>query len=331
MNAPFDMRAALIINPASRKNLGNPERSARLEAVLGSGGFAIRTQDPASVLAAVETLLNRDCEVFFSDGGDGAYHYLLNALYLLRPENPPLSAPLAGGTVNGIWSCTRTPASAAAALNAALALPQADIAPLASLRAELEFADGRVLSRLCFSAVLGGLGANFFDRYYARSRRGALGALAIASGGVLSALGLRGDGGAELRSLLTPGRFRVTLDEREMSLSEFQLLNAGALYFRIGGLFRVFPLARPGRPQFQAGALSASELLANLPNVALGRALSGAQLFDGVGATMSVRAERGAVFSPMLDGEYYPDVIRATVTAGPPIPTPDFSSASAPR
>jgi hypothetical protein len=117
--------------------------------------------------------------------------------------------------------------------------------------------------------------------------------------------------------LFTPTHARVVIDGREVPTDTHNALHAGAFDVNLGGVLRVFPLARePGAVHFQAGAIPPAQMIANLPALIAGRAIRSAQLRDVSGREMVIEAAQQPL-SPIIDGERFTDITRLVVRAGP--------------
>lgn len=117
--------------------------------------------------------------------------------------------------------------------------------------------------------------------------------------------------------LFTLTQARVVIDGREVPTDMHNALHAGAFDVNLGGVLRVFPLARePGAVHFQAGAIPPAQMIANLPALIAGRAIRSARLRDVSGREMVIEAENEPL-SPVIDGERFTGIVRLVVRAGP--------------
>jgi hypothetical protein len=119
--------------------------------------------------------------------------------------------------------------------------------------------------------------------------------------------------------LFTPTRARVVIDGQEVPTRTHNALHAGAFDVNLGGVLRVFPLARAaGVVHFQAGAIPPAHMIANLPGLVAGRAIRSAGMRDVSGREMVIEAEHQPL-SPIIDGERFTDITRLIVRPGPQI------------
>jgi diacylglycerol kinase family enzyme len=117
----------------------------------------------------------------------------------------------------------------------------------------------------------------------------------------------------------SPTHARVVIDGREVATDTHNALHAGALDVNLGGVLRVFPLARePGALHFQAGAIPPAHMIANLPALIAGRAIRSPRLRDVSGREMVIEAAQQPL-SPIIDGERFTDITRLVVRAGPKV------------
>src|SRR5688572_10368371 len=100
------MRVGVVTNPRSRKNRGRPRRAEALAAVLGEAGVVVETPDLAAVKPALRRFLRDSADIWVSDGGDGALHWMLRLAgeVMAEPEfagaPTPLLMPTNGGTID---------------------------------------------------------------------------------------------------------------------------------------------------------------------------------------------------------------------------------------
>src|SRR6185503_6234308 len=86
------------------------------------------------------------------------------------------------------------------------------------------------------------------------------------------------------REIFRPTFARVCIDGKELMERELGAIHAGSIDVRLGGVFRVFPLAAaPGRLQFQAGGIVPSEMIRALPDLYRGRMIRSRSLVDVTG------------------------------------------------
>lgn len=109
----------------------------------------------------------------------------------------------------------------------------------------------------------------------------------------------------------------MTIDGVEVEGTAQGALHAGSFDVNLGGVVRVFPLARaPGAMHVQAGAISPFEMVRALPALLAGGAIPSKTLRDTIGIRMDVEA-LDEPLRPVIDGEMYQNVRRLSVALGP--------------
>ncbi len=118
--------------------------------------------------------------------------------------------------------------------------------------------------------------------------------------------------------LFRPTAARVVIDGEELAERLHAGLHAGAFDVNLGGVVRVFPLAKePGVLHFQAGAISPAGMIANLPALVRGGAIRGPHLRDTAGARMQIEALDEDLLDPVIDGERFRGLRALDITLGP--------------
>jgi diacylglycerol kinase family enzyme len=311
-------RVAVVLNPNSGKNRGR-DRSAPLRAVLGDRGEVHVTRATEELAPLLERILVDDLACLVSDGGDGALHWALNAALPIverRGLRLPVMMPTNAGTIDFVARKAGVRGDAQtllARLVAALDRGAVPVVELDSLEVEGTLRDGSRARWIGFAMAAGGVGNRFFDKLYAEPELGPASIMKVVAKAVAS-LPFRG---AYARDVFRPHRARVSIDGALVPTTEHGALHAGAFDVDLGGVFRVFPLARePGAIQFQAGAITPWQIVANLPQLALGRAIRSDAMRDQRGSVMEIEALEEPL-APVIDGEIYRDVMRLVIRKGP--------------
>jgi diacylglycerol kinase family enzyme len=337
---------AVIYNPNSRKNRrAPPGRPDRLRRILGPRGEVFETRATDELGPVVGRLLEQGVEYLVSDGGDGSLHWTVNemtrqSLARSADREQPAILPTNGGTIDFVArkvGITGNSERIVLALTRALANQRPpDLVRLDSMEITgIELGpDGRELPfrRVGFSLAAGGIGQRFFGKYYAEPVLGARGIARV----VVRAVGAHVGGALGLplperalaygREVFRPTRARVVIDGREVPSLEHGAIHAGAFDIELGGVFKVFPLARsPGVLHFQAGALSPAEIIRALPDLWRGGAIQGEQLVEVSGVRMSVDALDEPLY-PIIDGESFGPLKRLEVRLGPEVLVPRVSA-----
>jgi diacylglycerol kinase family enzyme len=318
-------RVALVLNPHSRKNRGR-DRAARLREMLGARGDVHVTRAVEELTPILERVLGGELDCLVSDGGDGALHCALNAALPIverRGHALPLVLPTNGGTIDFVARKAGVRGNAealVARLLRALDRGPLEIASVDSMEVRGVHVSGTPFRRIGFAMAAGGVGQRFFDKYYDDPEPGA-GTIVGVVARTLASLATAPLGRGEYaRAMFRPHRARVWIDGQEIDAREHGALHAGAFEVNLGGVFRVFPLARePGALHFQAGAIGALEIVANIPQLVRGGAILARGMRDVRGDEMIVEALGDEPLRPVIDGEIYEGLRRIEVRRGPVI------------
>ena len=318
------MYLGVIVNPFARKNLGAPgDRCARLRRLLGPWGELHETRSVGDLPGIVERLRPRASHLV-SDGGDGALHWLINEMLVQEsdPRRWPAFVPSNGGSIDFVARKARIRGRADTILQTLTAAAQGGRRPpevrLDTLELRGETCSGATFHRIGFALAAGGVGNRFFDKYEEYPDPGRLTMARVIGHAVAdyatSRLSRRPRSAGHL---FTPTQARVVIDGREVPTDLHNALHAGAFDVNLGGVLRLFPLARePGAVHFQAGAIPPAQMIANLPALIAGRAIRSARLCDVSGSEMVIEAAEQPL-SPIIDGERFTDISRLVVRAGP--------------
>jgi diacylglycerol kinase family enzyme len=318
------MYLGVIVNPFARKNRGAPgDRCARLRHLLGPWGEVHETESVRDLPGIVERLRPRATHLV-SDGGDGTLHWLINEMLAQEsdPRRWPALVPSNGGSIDFVARKARIRGRADTILQTLTAAAQGGRRPpevrLDTLELHGETCYGTTFHRIGFALAAGGVGNRFFDKYDEYQHPGRLTMARVIGRAVAdyatSRLSRRPRSAGHL---FNPTQARVVIDGREVPTDTHNALHAGAFDVNLGGVLRVFPLARgPGALHFQAGAIPPAHIVANLPALITGRAIRSARLRDVSGREMVIEAAQQPL-SPIIDGERFTGIVRLVVRAGP--------------
>ena len=320
------MYLGVIVNPFARKNRGMPDnRSAALRRIVGPWGEVHETGSVDELRGIVARLCPRASHVV-SDGGDGALHWLINEI---------LAQEIGSATVAGIRTHQRRIHRLRRPQGASARTGRCDSARSHRGRAgrsttsarcgstlwsyAVKPRSGTTFHRIGFALAAGGVGNRFFDEYDAQSDPGRLTIARVIGRAVADYAASRLSTRRPAGHLFTPTRARVVIDGQEVPTRTHNALHAGAFDVNLGGVLRVFPLARAaGVVHFQAGAIPPAHMIANLPGLVAGRAIRSAGMRDVSGREMVIEAEHQPL-SPIIDGERFTDITRLIVRPGPQI------------
>ncbi len=322
------MYVGVVVNPLARKNRGAPaDRVAALRRIAGPWGEVHETESINDLGKVVDQIYPRVSHLV-SDGGDGALHWLINEM-LSREGNPrlwPTFVPTSGGTIDFVARKAqvrgRADAIVRALTEAAAANRSVPEIRLDTMQLEGELVDGAAFRRVGFALAAGGVGNRFFDKYYQHPDPGRATIVRVvaraisdyATSGLVSGRSIKPDGASHL---FTPTRARVVIDGKELPTRIHNALHAGAFDVNLGGILRIFPLARePGALHLQAGEISPAQMIAHLPTLVAGGPIRADRLSDISGHEMLIEADQEPL-SPIIDGERFNGVTRLVVRAGP--------------
>ncbi len=314
---------AVIVNPNSRKNRRGRVRVDDLRAAVGSSGEVFVTQSLAELEQTIDYVLGMDPACLVSVGGDGALHWALNAARprcALSGQTLPPVLPTNGGTIDFVARKAGVQGNAMVLLPRLRAhLDRTPLLPtieLDSLALEA-VSDSGTRSLLGFAVAAAGIGQRFFDKYYQDDEPGPMTIVSIIAKGI----GSLAVGGQYAKDVFKPFEAKVTIDGVELPVGSHGGIHAGAFDVNLGGVIKVFPLARErGTVQFQAGAISATQIVAALPALLRGRAITTSpDLRDTVGTVMEIEATGDELLRPVVDGEMYEGIRKLRLSSGPKI------------
>jgi diacylglycerol kinase family enzyme len=320
------MYLGVVLNPLASKNRSNADdRGARFRHIVGPWGEVHESRSLDDLSGIVAGLLPRATHLV-SDGGDGTLHWLVNEVrnQVDDPERWPAFVPSRAGTIDFLARKARVRGRADSILTALACAAGSDQPPpevrLDTLSIEGRSVDGASFQRIGFALAAGGVGCRFFDRYYEAPNPGRATIVKVIARtiGGMAASAVRPQR-VSRPDLFRPTRAKVVIDGEEVPTRVHNALHAGAFDVNLGGVLRVFPQARePGALQFQAGEMSAAEIVAQLPALVFGGGVRADRLRDTVGREMTITVENGdEPLSPIIDGERFAGLGQLVVSLGP--------------
>jgi hypothetical protein len=348
MTAPVSRAPLLgvITNPNSRKNRLRPERYEWMRERVGDIGLVRRTADTSEIADVVREFMGHGVQYWLADGGDGAFHWLVNqAVAALRardgtgaPGMQPILMPTNAGTIDFIGKKAGVIGPADDVLGALVDLLRQGKRPDTILLDTLEItgihgpdsdAPGKVFHKLGFAAALAGIGQRFFDKWYAHDRQNALGIAQIVTkvltSGFAASPGLRAlpwPSGVRYYAepIFEPMPLHVWIDGEEVPIQSFRDLSVGSINIDLAGVFRFFPYAaQAGVLHAQCGDPSPAQIVRNLPNMMTGRELHMPRYVQKPANHVRVVCRDGRCMDPVIDGELYWGVSELDVRLGPAI------------
>jgi hypothetical protein len=333
----------VITNPNSKKNRFNPGRYDTMRQLVGDIGLVKRTHHTGEIADVVREFLDAGVPYWLADGGDGAFHWLVNVLEQVleeRGHKGPLPAimPTNAGTIDfigrkaGVVGHTESLIVALGKQLRAGETPQ--IVTLDSLRVrglygpDADF-PGKPFDKIGFATALAGAGQRVFDKFYAQQNQSGLGVIQVVAKTLLSSASQS----AALSWVPLPVTWRhfsdtifepqpldVWVDGEQKSIKWYRDLDVGSIDLNIAGVFRFFPCAaEPGVLHVQGGDVRPWEVARNLPAMSTGGPLNIQNYFQGPAKHVRVVARDGRTLDPVIDGELYYGLVQATVEPGPPV------------
>ncbi len=333
----------VITNPNSKKNRLNPSRYDTMRRLVGDLGLVKRTHHTGEIADVVREFLDAGVPYWLADGGDGAFHWLVNVLDQVleeRGHTGPLPAimPTNAGTIDfvgrkaGVVGHTESLIVALAKQLRAGETPQ--IVTLDSLRVRgLHGPDsdfpGKPFDKIGFATALAGAGQRVFDKFYAQQNQSGLGVLQVVAKTLTSAASqspalswvpLPVTWRHFSDTIFEPQPLDVWVDGEQKSIRWYRDLDVGSIDINIAGIFRFFPCAaEPGVLHVQGGDVSPWEIAKNLPAMSAGKPFHIHNFFQGPAKHLRVVARDGRTIDPVIDGELYYGLVNATVEPGPAV------------
>ncbi len=336
------VRIGVVTNPNSKRNRRRGRAAPRVEelqAIVGEHGVVFETDSTDAISRAVGALMDRGVRYLVSDGGDGALQWLMNEV--LRRcdgdlDSAPQIVPTCGGTMNFVARKVGIRGRTDEILEALVCAERAgrafETVSIPTLQIRGVRTDGTTYDRLGFCAALGGAGSHFFDRYYAADPPGAWTVVKVFTLGLLSVIcnapGLRRLAPARWRayaeSLLRAQAGTVTLNGEKLPGKLWRALAAGAFAINLGGVVRLFPLAKDGRLHVITGNPTMLQIALCVPRLLLGTRMAGG-VQDEAAARLEIEASLEDPLRPVADGELFPPSVRLDIQPGPSFPVPRVS------
>lgn len=333
----------VVTNPNSKRNRLDPGRYERMRELVGDVGLVRRTHHTGEIGDVVREFLDLGVPWWVADGGDGAFHWLVNVLYPILQERGgtdelPVILPTNAGTINFMGVKAGTKGQALPLLRELCAILRRGEAPpvvaIDSLHLHGRFGEdadfpGKPFTKLGFAAALVGIGQRVFDKFYAQERQSAFGVAEV----VLKSLVSAATKGPLLKHLPFPVEVRhfsdsvfepmpadVWIDGERLPFTRFRAVNIGSIDINIGGVFRFFASASErGQLHVMAGDPGPIDVLMNLPLMATGKPLAIRDFREGPAKTLRIVARDGKRIDPVIDGELYWGLDEIDVRIGPEV------------
>lgn len=347
------MDIGVITNPNSRKNKGRSNRAQELQQIIGDRGRVYCTKDVESIKPVLREFLRNRARFWVADGGDGALHWMLRTGLELLEEDEfagddyqlPLTMPTNGGTIdfvaqnvgiegasNDLLVTLRT------MLDQGMPIEEAQVDSMAMHCIEQTDNGPREFTTYGFAAAIGGVGQRFYSKYYSHDDPNTktilkvvgstLASLPIAMSPLRSVPGMPNTLKTYAKEMFRPTAATVAVDGTTLSEQDFTGIHIGSMSLNLGGVFRLFPKAdQPGALQCLVGSPSPLAIVKSLPAMHFGNELRGRNLLDQVCRQMTVTARGDERLHPIVDGEYYRDLLSMTIGVGPRLRIPRIVAA----
>lgn len=336
-------KIAVVFNPNSKKNLLDPDRFEVLQAIVGDAGTVVRTDEPEAVVAQVANFLDEEIPYLVADGGDGAFHWLVNAAYEAVSqrgggERVPAILPTNSGTIDFMGRKAGVIGKPQPLLRTLVQMVkdgrQPDIVAIDSLRLTGDIApDGgpeQPFSRIGFAMALAGVGSRFFQLFYDQDHKNAYGVVSTV-GRILGSASLSSPGIKFLPfskrardyggHVFEPMPLNVWVDHELLPIKRYRALNVGSIDLNLAGVFRLFPHAKEqGVMHVQAGNPTVLEVAKALPVMfAGGKKLPVKEFVERPARHLRAEITSELRMNPVIDGEIFLDLVRFTVSRGPQV------------
>lgn len=343
------MLIGVITNPNSRKNQNKRDRAAILQSVVGDLGSVHETPNPEAIKPVLRDFLRRKAEYWVSDGGDGALHWMLRMGMEVLEESEfagkgfklPLTLPTNGGSIDFVAHNVGIKGNAESILNAlredldaGREIQECEVDSMLITGIEVD-ADGaeHPFKTMGFAVTAGGLGLRFFDKLNAEGQHTGkniatviaktLSSLPMARTPLRHVPGIPHRFKQYAEDMFTPTHARVTVDDRVFPSEHFTGLNIASMSINLGNVLRYFRYAdEPGQLHAMVGAPSPLTVVANIPNMTMGRGFRSKGVLDGPCTRMTIEALGDELLTPIVDGEYYRNVRRVAFELGPRVRIP---------
>ncbi len=343
------MLIGVITNPNSRKNQNKRDRAAILQSVVGGLGSVHETPSPEAIKPVLRDFLRRKAEYWVSDGGDGSLHWMLRMGMEVLEESEfagkgfelPMALPTNGGSIDFVAHNVGIKGNAESILNAlredlnaGREIEECEVDSMRITGIEVN-ADGteQPFKTLGFAVTAGGLGQRFFDKLDEEGEHTGKNIVSVIaktlSSYPMTWAPLKKMPGVSRRykqyfkHMFTPTHARVTIDDEVFDSEHFTGLNVASMSINLGNVLRFFKHADvPGQLHAMVGAPSPMSIIANIPNMSMGRAFQAKEVHDGPCTRMTIEALGDELLAPILDGETYHNVRQITFELGPRVRIP---------
>jgi diacylglycerol kinase family enzyme len=349
------MQIGVITNPNSRKNQHRPNRAAVLQSIIGGLGEVRQTRDPDQIKPVLRDFLRRRARYWVSDGGDGALHWMLRkGMEVLdeeefRGQSLPVALPTNGGSIDFVahnvgirGDAESILATLRRQLERGQRVEEVEVDSMRIEGVEATPEGDRPFRTYAFAVAAGGIGQRFFEKL--KEDGGAhtaknivsivaktVGSFPVAKSPLRHVPGLPEQLGRFAEEIFRPTMARVRVDGRELERTDCTGIHIASMSLNLGGVMRFFAQADvPGQMHCIVGSPSPLCIIMNIPNMYLGRPMTGDGIYDGPCREMTLEATTDELLAPIIDGEYYTNLRSMSFRIGPRVRIPKVVGAPSP-
>jgi len=338
------MRIGVITNPNSRKNQNKANRAESLQSILGEWGTVYETSGPEAIKPILREFLRNRADYWVSDGGDGALHWMIRSGMEVLEESEfagkglslPPTLPTNSGSIDFVAHNVGIEGNAESILktlrkdlDAGRDVTESEVDSMLIKGVRVDGGGNeQAFQTIGFAVAAGGIGQRFFAKLDEEGEHtGAnivrvigktVGSypLTVIPGRLLP--GVPQSARQYSRDMFSATHARVTIDGEVFPGEYFTGINIASMSINLGKVLRYFRLADvPGQLHAMVGSPPPMQIIANLPNMALGRKLKADQLVDAPCRELTMEALGDELLAPVIDGEYYRSLRSVSFEVGP--------------
>lgn len=340
------MEIGVITNPNSRKNRNRPDRAERLQRIVGHIGEVHETASIESIKPVLREFLRKRARYWVADGGDGALHWMLRMGMEVLQEDEfvddsvtlPTTLPTKGGTIDFVANNVGIQGDAEGILaqlrrnvEGGVTIEETEVDSM--VIDGLQRVDGEDVPfrTYGFASAIGGVGQRFYSKYYEAADPNPRTIMKVVANTVASApIALSplsrlpfGPWKTYAKEVFQPTPCHVFIDGMRLPGDAFTGVHLASMSINLGGVLRFFGKAdQQGLMNALVGTPSPWGIIRNLPRMARGEEMRGRDIVDRPCREMIVEANSGELLAPIIDGEFYRDVIKLTFHVGPRVRIP---------
>jgi diacylglycerol kinase family enzyme len=349
------MEIGVITNPNSRKNRNRPERVERLQQIVGQMGEVHQTASVDSIKPVLRDFLRKRARYWVADGGDGALHWMLRMGMEVLQEDEfvdsavtlPVTLPTKGGTIDFVANNVGIEGDAEGILATlrrhlehGATIEETEVDSMVIDGVQLKDGEEVAFRTYGFASAAGGVGQRFYSKYYSASDPNPRTIVKVIANTIASApIALSplaklpfGHLRTYAKDVFAPTQCKITLDGMVLPGTEFTGVHVASMSINLGNVLRFFGKAdEPGLMNAIVGTPSPWAIIRNIPRMARGQEMRGSDVLDRPCREMKIVASGGELLEPIIDGEYYRDVMELSFRVGPRVRIPKVVAPKAAR